>query len=174
MFILWRFYINVYIFGPLLEKSRQTLGPTHPSIQKVHAVFSSGVKRPGREADDDSPPPHLVRRLRISGAILIFPVFAFIACKSTCTFAFTYLYLYHNFSLFSWIYLNNYFQAHSQNCQKRLLTSSYKSVWMEKLRSYRTDFHVIWYSRILPKIWSENPNFFKIWQEHRHFKWRRL
>ena len=66
----------------VLPKNVETLsGLTQPPIQLVPGL-SSGVKRPGREVDH-SPLFTSVRRLRMSGAILLFPLYAFKTCTRT-------------------------------------------------------------------------------------------
>ena len=64
------------------KKNIDTLaGPTEPPVQRVPG-FSAGVKRPGREVDH-CPLFTSVRRLRMSGAILLFPLNAFKTCTRT-------------------------------------------------------------------------------------------
>jgi len=48
--------------------------------------LSSGLKLPGREADH----PHLVQRLRMTGAVYLFHLHAFMACRRKPTFTFTF------------------------------------------------------------------------------------
>jgi hypothetical protein len=58
--------------------SRLALGPTQPPAHSVGTgVLSPGVMRPLREADTS---PHLLLRLRMSGAIPPLPPYAFMAC----------------------------------------------------------------------------------------------
>jgi len=49
-------------------------------------ALSSGLKRPEREADH----PHLVQRLRMTGAVYPFHLHAFVACRKKTTFTFTF------------------------------------------------------------------------------------
>jgi hypothetical protein len=61
-------------------------------------------------------------------------------------------------------YVVTRFYARSQNCQKRLLTSSCMSVRMEQLDCFWTDFHEIWYLR----VWHLTRKFkshYKMWQK---------
>jgi hypothetical protein len=63
----------------------------------------------------------------------------------------------------------------SQNCEKRLLTSSYlfvrPSIRMEKLGSHWTDFDKIWYF-FLSKICRHNSIFNKSDKNNGYFTWR--
>jgi hypothetical protein len=49
-----------------ITASRPSLGPTHPHIQRVLGTLSSGVKRPGREADQS---PRFSAEVKNGGAI---------------------------------------------------------------------------------------------------------
>jgi hypothetical protein len=52
----------------------------------MSGALSSGVKRPGREADHQ----HLVQRLRMTGAVYLFHLHPFMACRRKTTFTFTF------------------------------------------------------------------------------------
>ena len=67
--------------------ARQALRSTLPSTEWIPGALSSGVKQPRREADH----PHSVQRLRMIGAVYIFHLHTFMACrrKTTSTFTFT-------------------------------------------------------------------------------------
>jgi hypothetical protein len=57
-------------FFLLSTLSRLVLGPSHPHIQWVPRTLSSGVKRPGREADLSLPSRGEIKN---GGAILVLP-----------------------------------------------------------------------------------------------------
>jgi len=71
---------------------------------------------------------------------------------------------FKNKSLRNWTLLD----AHLQNCEKRLLASSYLSVCPSvpmELASHWKDFHEVWCFCIFAKICRGNSSFIIIWQE---------
>jgi hypothetical protein len=59
------------------EMTRSVPGPNQPPIHWVPGALFPAVKRPRREAN------HLVRRLRMSGAIQQFQLYTFMVCIQT-------------------------------------------------------------------------------------------
>jgi hypothetical protein len=75
---------GIFLFS---TASRPALGPTQPPIKWVPGALSSGIKRPGREADHL--PPLLMPRSRMRGAIpppqYVFMAWCLVKHKNTFT-----------------------------------------------------------------------------------------
>jgi hypothetical protein len=139
-----------------LQRSWLALGLTCIYIQCVSRAFSLREKCPEPKTDQFSSLIAFIKNmwrrtcvsLRLHGVMLNLLDF----------------YLY----LLSWMP----FKARSQNCEKRLLASSWPSVRMEKLGSHWTDFDTIRYFRMFPKSFEKIQILLKSDNNNGYFKWR--